>query len=739
MTTGGTTTRKRGPLAKITSRKSNTYGSSGRVGAAEELTLSATGFAQAFQDQRGGAVARDDDDEEDDVDELGVETPQMSGGLNGYPERSSPSAGLEQSTPEALGLSFEDSDGIDPSENGFSPSFADTSKSFGPGHEAGMLLQPSRVPPSRMRPAHSPSNGRRTPPLWQKNMQRRQEKLPQRAPPTYEEEQVSRSEVQRTRTIAEERFTQPRPSSPVHKSAVEPSVDDRLAEEQERLQREGPPEPRHRPPKQAPQQYLNNPQDVDEWLGNVENDEPEWKWKKYVTPLFWGAIGLLGLLLTSLALRSMSSGQHPGTAPRVGMVNAVGDRISTAWFEMAEWIKPAERNNQKEFDNFKTGDGTLDDNLIWSRMHRIYKEFDGRMGDMQHTIKDLDDQLPEMMVVRRHPDGRREITDEFWHALISKADSSSNDADWNKFITNNKDKLRNLLGVHVPDGAKVAHPEAVSRHEFVRFVQEHYEKTSKEVDKKVLEAMQGQVTQIKTVAQEEARKAIIDSIRLQSLAQSNILANWELNNRRPNFFSPGLGALVEPTLTSTTFSDSPRFMGRLARRLALIPLRNSPSSALEKWDEPGDCWCAAPNPAMNGQAQLTVNLPLPIYPEQVTIEHLPMALMPAKKIDNAPRLLEFWVETDQHAQYQILRRDGVCKDGPAGWTCLGAFSYNIYASNHQQTFDLDAQSLVPITRAMVRVTSSWGADHTCLYRVRLHGKDAVEDHDYKVRLNDPAE
>jgi SUN domain-containing protein 1/2 len=127
-------------------------------------------------------------------------------------------------------------------------------------------------------------------------------------------------------------------------------------------------------------------------------------------------------------------------------------------------------------------------------------------------------------------------------------------------------------------------------------------------------------------------------------------------------------------------------------------------------------------------------MPNPMYPQQVTIEHLPMSMMPAKKITSAPRTVELWVET---AGTQDSHVRAACMDGPAGWTCLGSFRYNIHASNHQQTFDLDVPSTVPVTKAMLRVTSNWGADRTCLYRVRLHGRDAEEDHQYGVHLNDP--
>jgi SUN domain-containing protein 1/2 len=725
ITTGGARQRKKGPLTKVKPRKSNAYGASGRVGAAEELSLSATGFAQAFQNQRGDAVARDDEDEDDDIDELGAETPRMSGALNGRMPPLSPSSELEVSSPVAPGLSFEDSEDITPNEHSLAASVSNTSKSFGPIHEAGMLFRPLR----QMSSGPSSEDGHAQP-LWQRNRARRL-----KAQINVQEEEEFEFEVP---AVPDRR---PKPATLAEKAAIDQSVNDLVAEEQARLQREGPPQPLGKPRKQATPERLNNPERVDEWLGNVEKgheNEHEWTWKRYVVPLFWS---LIGLAILSQLSRFTTSDQYPESARKTGMMTAVNARISNAWYDVADWVMPASRSAKEEqsMAEFMEGDGSSDDKYLWSRLKHIYKEFDGRIGDMHDTIAKLNQHLPEYMVVRRHPDGRREVTDDFWNALISKARSPGGDAEWIDYLKSNREKLRDIFGVSVPSGESDVRPEPVSSNEFLRLVQEQYKTMSTQIDTKVYDAIQAQATQIKAIAQAEAKKAIVDSIRLHTLAQSNLVANYELNLRKANYFSPGLGALIEPALTSATFLDNPRMFARYARWLALVPQRNPPKAALDKWEEPGDCWCAAPNPSMNGQAQLTVSLPRPMFPQQVTIEHLPMSMMPAKKITNAPRLIEFWVETDQRAQYQYAHREGVCQAGPAGWTCLGSFTYNIHASNHQQTFDLDAQSSVPVTKAMLRVTSNWGADHTCLYRVRLHGKDAAADHEYGVRLNDPAE
>jgi SUN domain-containing protein 1/2 len=266
-------------------------------------------------------------------------------------------------------------------------------------------------------------------------------------------------------------------------------------------------------------------------------------------------------------------------------------------------------------------------------------------------------------------------------------------------------------------------------------VQEHYKSMSIQVDEKVTQAFRAQITKLKSIAQQEAKDAMAKSIRLHALAQSNLLTNYELTLRKTNYFSLGLGVVIDPKLTSATFSDDSLVNVGFKRWILSRP-RNPPRAALDSWAEPGDCWCAAPNPSKTGQAELTVSMRHPMYPQQVTIEHVPMSMIRTQKITNAPRTVELWVMA---AGSPDQRGGGTCLEGPAGWTCLGSFRYNIHASNHHQTFDLDVPSTVPVTKAMLRVTSNWGADHTCLYRVRLHGRDAQEDYQYEVRLNDPVQ
>jgi SUN domain-containing protein 1/2 len=698
VTNGGTRQPKTArPLSKIKPRKSNAYGASGRVGVAEEISISTTSFAQAFQNQRGNAVARDDDEEEDDIDELGAQTPLTSGGLRSHVSYRSPSLEFETHARGQQRQSFEESEDITPSEDGLATSIMDTTKSFGLGHEAGMLSKSLRQKSSTY---SREGKFEDTTPLWQRNQIRHRQLKAQALTQAQNDEDESTS-------------VQPTPSV---RAAIEDSVDELIAEERNHVQRDSSPQPR---PNAGPRQR-NISEALNAWLGNVEPglaDEREWSWKKALMWGFWLSCGAIVLYSTlQYTIRSdfpESSPNHPS------MAASVATRISYEWSRLAQAILPPTGPTvEDEVKAFKAGD----DNIMWNRLWKLDKKFDAKIDDMHHTIEQLKNDLPETMVIRRHKDGRREVTDEFWNALIGKARSKEDDPAWTSYLKESDAKLRELFGAS-RDVTDANHwPEAVSRQEFIETVDRHYESISTRVDEKIFAAIKGQATEIKAIVREEARKAMVDSVRLQSLAQSNLLVNYEASLAKPNYFSSGLGARIVPSLTSATYLDNPRL---LAKWLAYTPHRNPPKAALEKWDEPGDCWCSAPNPPKHGHAQLVVALPRAMYPNQVTIEHLPMSAMPAKKITTAPRHMELWVESDEPIVHQG------CQEGPgAGWICLGSFKYDIHAFNHQQSFDLDTEIPTPITTAMLRVVNNWGADHTCLYRVRLHGRDAEQDYHY---------
>jgi SUN domain-containing protein 1/2 len=793
-------------LTKVSSRRSNAYGASGRTGAPDKLPAApATGFTQAMENQLEKYANDEEEEEEEDhqsqrddnkgdvVDELGSEPQSLfirqirnSGKLS--PDNLPNPASKSKVTPA---YSFIDSDDFSHSDDDLAASVGNTTKSFGLAHEAGMLVSqdPFARAPARDEPRSSPfvkpAGPNRKPDLAASAGNTKSNGLvheaatsgaqdpfarpavPNRRPasrtvngartqgptPVLSQGSVrNRAPVQaKTPTQAENHIKAPirtnldQPTARATSVEIDGSLGDLIAEEQTRLQQGPPPQPERRRPHQKDRVELNA------WLGDVEPaeiDEPVWAWKKY---LIWAFGALAGLVLLSYLISSaMVATPFPESAARKpGLVKAVEARVNYMYEGLADFILPPTEYKPSEAELAQAYKNNGDDNLLWGRMSNIEKRNNKHLedvrADMRTAIEELKQELPEIMIVRRNEDGSSEITDEFWMALTGKTRSSMGDNEWARYIEQTKTKLGELFDTttHQERSHTDSWPQAVSRDEFVTFMERRYENLTAQVDKKIDEAIRSQSAQFKTMVQAEARKTMMDQIRLNSLAQANLVANYELHLTKPNYFSPGLGAVVEPDLSSVTLSNRPGGVYSLMRRWALVPNRNPPMAALTKWEEPGDCWCSAGQaPVSSGQAQLTVRLARPVIPKQVTIEHVPMSMMPARDISNAPRDIELWVQTDAPINPYYSHRQVTCRDpappsfdGPA-WKCLGSFKYNIHASNHLQTFDLAGEPSQPVQKAMIRVTSNWGAGHTCLYQVRLHGTDAEKDFEYPVSLMD---
>lgn len=347
----------------------------------------------------------------------------------------------------------------------------------------------------------------------------------------------------------------------------------------------------------------------------------------------------------------------------------------------------------------------------------------------RETLSRLEQRLPPLLTVTRQPDGSNKIEDGFWRLLQGRMKQEgfhgSSDVDWDKFFKDNQDKLSAIWSKSF-DASK-PHPYAVRREEVIKLLDDNWTKMSTHVDKKIAEVVKSIDKEVKKAVTKEAKQAYLDQIRLQSLAMTNLVSNMELSLKKVNYFSRGLGATIDPDITSPTQVEKLAWFSRTLKRLLVAPERQPPTAAIEKWDEAGDCWCTASD---GGKAQLGVYLPTAIFPDQITIEHIPMASVPGKNVANAPKTVELWVKSDQPIIPRFGSFDG-CKDkGPKGFVCLGSVQYDIFGANHIQTFDLPARSQVSIDHAIVRIPDNWGADHTCLYRVRLHGAYDGPEHNY---------
>lgn len=737
-TAAASTRRNRTTLTQVKARRSNAYGASGRVGNPDKLTTAPnTGFSQAFKtqlDRSGVPSSEQEADDLDSIDELGSES--QSHFSPPLPRNNA------LNSKAAPGYSFMESDDLAPSEDDVAASVGNTSKSFGLAHEAGMLTSrdPFAAYPIRDEPRSSPFVKpvltSRKPSTRSVNGTRSNGSTSVQAPQTssvQEKTPTPTKDVLKTpiQGQAQARANAEQTTARANPIPAEQSVNNLVAEEQARLQREGPPLPQSQRQADRRRPHRKDPGEVNAWIGHVESfeeqDEPIWRWKKSLTWMFWILSGCLFVgWVASTMMTSNSTDSALGTP---SLLKAVGSRVVYTYERVADAIMPEayKRNG--------------DDTLLWGRIGNMEKQNEKRFQSMRDSIDELKKELPGVMIVRRHQDGSTEITDEFWRALTAKAHS---EPEWTKFLEDTKAKLAILFdnGAHKERSPTESWPQAASREEFIKLVEQRYESLTAQVNKRIEEAIRTQSTQLKTMMQTEAKKTMLDQIRLNALAQANLVANYELHLTKPNYFSPGLGATIDPDLSSVTFNKKSGRIAGLARRLSWVPDRNPPIAALTKWEEPGDCWCSASSdPASPGQAQLAVRVPRLVIPKQVTVEHVPMSMMPARKINNAPRDMELWVQTNRPIKPYYSHREVSCRSAPpesAGgkWKCLGSFKYNIHASNHLQTFDLSGEPSEPVSRVILRVTSNWGASHTCLYQVRLHGTDAENDFEYPVNLMD---
>jgi len=218
---------------------------------------------------------------------------------------------------------------------------------------------------------------------------------------------------------------------------------------------------------------------------------------------------------------------------------------------------------------------------------------------------------------------------------------------------------------------------------------------------------------------------------------------------RVNYLSRGLGAMIDPHLTSP--SNKHNYQARAWHRWGLgtyVGQVPGPADVLLPWDDVGDCWCAAPS---DGKSQVAVLLPHRIVPTHVVVEHIPKGA--TLGIGAAPKDLELWVQILDDQQRDLVQagandvlrwsRKGskdstdvtptqriddfqAKKSLDRTWVRLASFRYDIEAPQHIQTFKIDVELDywgLAANKVAIRVKDNWGpSDFTCLYRLKLYGK-----------------
>ena len=203
---------------------------------------------------------------------------------------------------------------------------------------------------------------------------------------------------------------------------------------------------------------------------------------------------------------------------------------------------------------------------------------------------------------------------------------------------------------------------------------------------------------------------------------------------------------TEPKATSVTpkadfTTPNPLAAQYLAHQYHIKEIRD-PIHAILPWFDIGDCWCA---PSSRGKLQLAVMLPRRIYPTELVVEHVPKGEV--RDIGSTPKEIELWISIeDAVIREQVM--DAVLTHFPdiykgasqrgkgpdtvkalaESFVPIGRWTYDVHAANHVQSFavpvDLEGLGDTTTNRAVVRANSNWGStDSTCLYRVKLHGRD----------------
>lgn len=200
--------------------------------------------------------------------------------------------------------------------------------------------------------------------------------------------------------------------------------------------------------------------------------------------------------------------------------------------------------------------------------------------------------------------------------------------------------------------------------------------------------------------------------------------------KKINYCSTGNGAVIDPYLTSPTKQKQFNSLQKLFISTVGIQKYQShpPSEALRAWEEVGDCWCAA---AAHGYAQLGVLMREMIYPTEVVVEHAPSATSPTP--GTAPKELEVWADFSHlsAAEFVDAGLDKLAHDAilPTTFARIGTMTYKAGEDvPHIQTFTLDINQDLKkhaTQKVVFRATSNYGAEHTCFYRVRLHGVPLV--------------
>jgi Sad1 / UNC-like C-terminal len=382
----------------------------------------------------------------------------------------------------------------------------------------------------------------------------------------------------------------------------------------------------------------------------------------------------------------------------------------------------------------------------------------------KEVLEELKNIIPEEMYLSTR-NGETELPPNFWKAItqkVPKGFSLSRDksetisrSDWDDFIAQNEAKVKawqaevseDIWAKHLKEALQDG-GVLMSKADVTDMINKRWEQSQILIKRQVKTELDnvGKLfsEHYKTthgITAQEAKDIFTEmynNLQLKAFAQGQVAENVAYYHlQRPNHFSFGLGAVVNPSVTSPTYAFA-KERAWWPKRLILwgvgygMPVPNPPAEALRKWDEAGDCWCS-PAKGNGAGVQLGVLMANDLFPKEVVIEHIPKSA--TLDSASAPHEMELLAHIDGFNAQGIVGElsDKMFPDTyeshlSKDWILIGTWRYDMEDTHHVQHFypQLDLQSLGVSTRQLVvRAKSNQGdSDHTCLYRVRVHGEVA---------------
>lgn len=394
-------------------------------------------------------------------------------------------------------------------------------------------------------------------------------------------------------------------------------------------------------------------------------------------------------------------------------------------------------------DLFNLTDVQWQVNLMY--LTRIQK-LEARLGYLEGNVTLLKNDIPPLMVVDI-VDGEQVIRPEFWTALRGKM--AGDTQLWDSFVRANEEtltiamdqaadtRLNTAIGdQRVLDRASFQGLMDESTRQLVYQFQKDFHEAKESMQYEIRETVSSAISELSERSPMNAK----DKIMLMKRAM--VVQNLYNSYASVNHLSLPAGARVDAQHTSPSLKlrQEQDFFGY---RYYTNVIHSPPVMALLKWDELGECWCAA-HSEEHGKAQLAINLNHYVYPNQVYIEHIPAQA--ALGIAAAPQDFEVWADAADAEQAEFFRAKiaeyyqeypqkpyGCMDSSPPTDTavCIAQGSYNIHLDNWVQQWStiIDTKEIGFVTRKVYfRFTSNWGAEHTCIYRVRL-GAHEIEESD----------